>query len=179
MLPCATLLHCSLGSKVSEARRDHCRSITLDRSPPVRALESTDWTKSPLMSGQQLLVWTTDCTKGRKQNRSSSSKCYVGLCFLIWLTSFPLAFLFFLESSKNRMIEGKDQARFQVQLHPIISYLSFLIPRRSSGLKPAPVFGAYRAELCLRLSVSQYFGTLRFAYTLQWSFEDCRKAGNK
>lgn len=46
-------------------------------------------------------------------------------------------------------MEGKDQTSFQVQLHPIISYLSSLIPRQSSGLNPALVFSAYKAELCL------------------------------
>lgn len=48
-------------------------------------------------------------------------------------------------------MEGKDQACFQVQLHPIISYLSPLIPRQSSGFNPAPVLvlSAYKAELCL------------------------------
>lgn len=46
-------------------------------------------------------------------------------------------------------MEGKDQASFQVQLHPLISYLSLLIPRQSSGFNPAPVFSAYKAKLRL------------------------------
>lgn len=54
-----------------------------------------------------------------------------------------------LESNKDRMMEGKDQAGFQVQLHPIISYLSSLIPRQSSGFNPALLFSAYKAELGL------------------------------
>lgn len=37
-----------------------------------------------------------------------------------------------LENGKDGMMEGKDEARFQVQLHPIISYLS---PLRN----PSPV----------------------------------------
>lgn len=44
-------------------------------------------------------------------------------------------------------MEGKDQACFQVQLHPIISYLTSLIPLQSSRFNPAPVFSAYKAEL--------------------------------
>lgn len=85
----------------------------------------------------------------RREPRPHSSECRTGMCSLIRLTSFPLSFLCSLESNKDRMMEGKDQACFQVQLHPIISYLSSLIPRQSSGSNPAPVFSAYKAELCL------------------------------
>lgn len=85
----------------------------------------------------------------RRKPRPYSSECCAGMCFLIRLTSFPLPFLSSLESNKDRMMEGKDQACFQVQLHPFISYLSSLIPRQSSGFNPAPVFSAYKAELCL------------------------------
>lgn len=49
----------------------------------------------------------------------------------VGLASLFTLFFFFFFSSKNnedRMMESKDQARFQVQLHPIISYLPSLIP---------------------------------------------------
>lgn len=51
------------------------------------------------------------------------SECCEGMCFLIRLTSFCFPFLYSLESNKDRMMEGKDQACFKVQLHSIISYL--------------------------------------------------------
>lgn len=148
---CHTSPHCSLGPEVNEAGRDHCRSITADRSPSVRALERMDAADSGLKA---LNVWPAagclDCSlHNRHKTGPYSSGCCAGLCCLIRLTSFPLPFLSSLESNKDRMTEGKDQACFQVQLHPIISYLSSLIPHQSSGFNPAPVFGAYKAELCL------------------------------
>lgn len=77
------------------------------------------------------------------------SECCEGMCFLIRLTSFCLPFLYSLESNKDRMMEGKDQACFKVQLYSIISYLSSLIPHHLSAFNPALVFSAYKAELCL------------------------------
>lgn len=47
------------------------------------------------------------------------------------------------------MMESKDQPCFQVQPHPIISYLFFLIPHQSPGSNPASMFSAYKAALCL------------------------------
>lgn len=85
----------------------------------------------------------------KQERQPYSGECRAEMCSVIRLTSFPLPFLSSLESNKDRMMEGKDQACFQVQLHPIISYLSSLIPRQSSGFNPAPVFSAYKAELCL------------------------------
>lgn len=100
------------------------------------------------MSLQQLVVWTTVCTTGIKWGPTEVDVVQECASSYNW-PLFPFPFLPSLESNKDRMMEGKDQACFQVQLHPIISYLFSLIPRQSSGFNPAPVFSAYKAELCL------------------------------
>lgn len=62
------------------------------------------------------------------------------------MTSLRLPSFLPLESGKDGMMEGRDQARFQVQLHPIISYLSLpVIPLQLPAFNPAPVFSAYKA----------------------------------
>lgn len=81
-----------LGPEVNEAGRDHCRSITADRSPSVRGTRE-GWTrqtvdKKALNVRPAAGSFGPDCTTGVKPY---SGECCAGMCSLIRLTSFPLS----------------------------------------------------------------------------------------